>query len=102
MHTPLSLTRLAADFMQERGVENARLEAELLLAAVLDCKGLDLYLQFERPLTKEEVDRYRELDRKSTRLNSSHVAISYAVFCLTRGNSNGPPTPPRSRMHAAS
>src|SRR5690625_6896405 len=23
-----------------------------------------------------------ELDRKSTRLNSSHVAISYAVFCL--------------------
>src|SRR5690625_5624999 len=24
----------------------------------------------------------KELDRKSTRLNSSHVAISYAVFCL--------------------
>src|SRR5207253_4575897 len=24
----------------------------------------------------------RHLDRKSTRLNSSHVAISYAVFCL--------------------
>src|SRR5690625_1829325 len=24
------------------------------------------------------------LDRKSTRLNSSHVAISYAVFCLTK------------------
>src|SRR5699024_8879261 len=25
---------------------------------------------------------YREIDRKSTRLNSSHVSISYAVFCL--------------------
>src|SRR5690625_6204318 len=25
---------------------------------------------------------YNTLDRKSTRLNSSHVAISYAVFCL--------------------
>src|SRR5690625_3817231 len=25
-----------------------------------------------------------ELDRKSTRLNSSHVAISYAVFCLKK------------------
>src|SRR5699024_12014576 len=24
------------------------------------------------------------LDRKSTRLNSSHVSISYAVFCLTK------------------
>src|SRR5690625_5564757 len=27
-------------------------------------------------------------DRKSTRLNSSHVAISYAVFCLKTKNSN--------------
>src|SRR6266508_1731848 len=28
------------------------------------------------------------LDRKSTRLNSSHVAISYAVFCLKKQNKN--------------
>src|SRR5690625_7007848 len=27
-----------------------------------------------------------QLDRKSTRLNSSHVAISYAVFCLSKKN----------------
>src|SRR5699024_12797274 len=27
-----------------------------------------------------------ELDRKSTRLNSSHVSISYAVFCLKKNN----------------
>src|SRR5690625_5468111 len=27
-----------------------------------------------------------EPDRKSTRLNSSHVAISYAVFCLKKKN----------------
>src|SRR5690349_23968024 len=28
--------------------------------------------------------RFREEDRKSTRLNSSHVEISYAVFCLKK------------------
>src|SRR5207249_11945230 len=27
---------------------------------------------------------FRFLDRKSTRLNSSHVSISYAVFCLKK------------------
>src|SRR5690625_5934166 len=41
----------------------------------------------------DTLDDYRELfgavvidrgDRKSTRLNSSHVAISYAVFCLKK------------------
>src|SRR5439155_25577751 len=30
--------------------------------------------------------RRRARDRKSTRLNSSHVAISYAVFCLKKKN----------------
>src|SRR5207253_8941473 len=30
--------------------------------------------------------RGTDLDRKSTRLNSSHVAISYAVFCLKKKN----------------
>src|SRR5699024_12178129 len=29
---------------------------------------------------------YRQVDRKSTRLNSSHVSISYAVFCLKKKN----------------
>src|SRR5205807_4291348 len=28
----------------------------------------------------------RKLDRKSTRLNSSHLVISYAVFCLKKKN----------------
>src|SRR5437870_11517449 len=31
------------------------------------------------------------LDRKSTRLNSSHVAISYAVFCLKKKNKHYDP-----------
>src|SRR2546426_6392734 len=39
-----------------------------------------------------------ERDRKSTRLNSSHLVISYAVFCLkkkrTRGTGAGSRSPP--------
>src|SRR2546426_7415673 len=31
-----------------------------------------------------ERDRHQELDRESTRLNSSHLVISYAVFCLKK------------------
>src|SRR5690625_5522834 len=33
-------------------------------------------------------DEPRAADRKSTRLNSSHVAISYAVFCLKKKTRN--------------
>src|SRR5438876_1980257 len=33
--------------------------------------------------------RYGEIDRKSTRLNSSHPSTSYAVFCLKKKNTSG-------------
>src|SRR3712207_6955797 len=36
--------------------------------------------------TPDEVEAAAELDRKSTRLNSSHANISYAVFCLKKKN----------------
>src|SRR2546422_4523375 len=35
-------------------------------------------------LGKDVTDRGRHRDRKSTRLNSSHGYISYAVFCLKK------------------
>src|SRR5437868_12431139 len=35
-------------------------------------------------------------DRKSTRLNSSHVSISYAVFCLKKKKHRSRPAPPSS------
>src|SRR3989454_8637143 len=34
-------------------------------------------------------------DRKSTRLNSSHLVISYAVFCLKKKKNQTPSRPPR-------
>src|ERR1035441_10952915 len=36
----------------------------------------------QKPLAPGEVKRF--IDRKSTRLNSSHLGISYAVFCLKK------------------
>src|SRR5687768_17986323 len=44
-----------------------------------------------RPITPR---RQLEEDRKSTRLNSSHGYISYAVFCLKKKNTQCPPSSP--------
>src|SRR2546430_7789638 len=41
-----------------------------------------------------DIVEMRDLDRKSTRLNSSHSQISYAVFCLKKKKAP-PPTPPQ-------
>src|SRR5437870_13012116 len=39
-------------------------------------------------MTGTGIWHWQEIDRKSTRLNSSHVAISYAVFCLKKKKKN--------------
>src|SRR5437773_9254693 len=39
---------------------------------------------FDHPRTNKEVLAAKLGDRKSTRLNSSHITISYAVFCLKK------------------
>src|SRR5690349_22444614 len=41
------------------------------------------WMESPRSQVRSQTDRYAS-DRKSTRLNSSHVEISYAVFCLKK------------------
>ena len=67
-------------FFDSRGLENGRLQAELMLSAVLDVKRLDLYLQFERPLHTDEVDRYRDYVRQRLQRIPVQYIIGIAAF----------------------
>src|SRR5688572_8253347 len=51
---------------------------------VNDVFGGDRYAQFDKPLWEHDLAGGLRIDRKSTRLNSSHSQISYAVFCLKK------------------
>src|SRR5437868_11972123 len=57
-------------------------DRETLSAYAARGMGTEIY---ESPHSFEVAGK-RILDRKSTRLNSSHVSISYAVFCLKKKN----------------
>src|SRR5438874_11344040 len=46
--------------------------------------ALSEFLDMRLMLSPPRLTHVEELDRKSTRLNSSHVEISYAVFCLKK------------------
>src|SRR6266540_2946970 len=47
--------------------------------------GMQFQGELREPLAKVHQEPFRViLDRKSTRLNSSHITISYAVFCLKK------------------
>ncbi|MBK7979487.1 MAG: peptide chain release factor N(5)-glutamine methyltransferase [Ignavibacteriae bacterium] len=61
MYSILQLIELSAEYLNTKGVESPRLNAELLLANLLNCKRLDLYLKYDQPLKEIEINKYREL-----------------------------------------
>lgn len=61
--TTLSLLQRTTAYFQERRREAPRLAAERLLAQVLGCRRVDLYLQGERALGERELEPYRALVR---------------------------------------
>src|SRR3712207_7609507 len=63
----------------------ARRQEEVDLDPVTDAAGLRA---LQAAVETVRVDE--GVDRKSTRLNSSHANISYAVFCLKKKSSNSP------------
>src|SRR5699024_11318503 len=48
-------------------------------------RTIDAAYHESTPEQQKELEQLKQ-DRKSTRLNSSHVSISYAVFCLKKKN----------------
>ena len=63
MKTLLDTLQGGTKYLEQRGVEDARLNMEYLLAKVLQCERMDLYLDFDRPLAEEQLVPLRELLR---------------------------------------
>ena len=76
----LEILEETSRFFADRGVPDARLQAELLLADLLGLKRLDLYLQFDRPLHAEEVDRYRSYVRQRVKRVPLQYIVGTAAF----------------------
>ncbi|MDK2971834.1 MAG: release factor glutamine methyltransferase [Candidatus Sumerlaeota bacterium] len=51
----------SAEWLGKKGVDSPRLDAELLLAHVLGCNRLRLYMDWHKPLTELEVSAYRDI-----------------------------------------
>ena len=58
--TVLKVLRWTADYFREKGIDGGRLDAEVLLADTLKLDRVGLYLQFDRPLSADELAAYRQ------------------------------------------
>ena len=60
----IDLINAASEHLKEKGFENSRLEVEHILGSLLGLSRIDLYMEFERPLSEEELERFRGLIRR--------------------------------------
>src|SRR5690606_40794770 len=87
--SPLALSRSPSPQQQRRDPRNQRTEHSSRRpspSCPLPCNAWLLPAPLHRDRPEELACRkpHQAKDRKSTRLNSSHVKISYAVFCLKK------------------
>ena len=74
--TSLDLINWTRDYFQKKGIESARLEAELLLASVLGCPRIRLYIDFEKAVAPEHLALFRE---KVKRRAEAREPLQYIV-----------------------
>ncbi len=76
----LEVVRRTAEFFEQRGVESARLNAELIVAHALGIGRMQLYLQFERPMTEAQLALLRPLVRRRGRREPLAYVLGTAAF----------------------
>jgi release factor glutamine methyltransferase len=79
--TVLETIQRSTEFLTKKEVASPRLNAELLLAHVLNMRRMELYLHFERTLAPDEIERSRELVRRRGQREPLQHLTGAACFC---------------------
>ncbi|MFY9925577.1 MAG: peptide chain release factor N(5)-glutamine methyltransferase [Opitutaceae bacterium] len=80
----LEVVKKTSEFFASKGVESPRLNAELLVSHALALGRMQLYLQFERPVSEAELAAIRELVRRRGRREPLQYVIGFTDFCGLR------------------
>jgi release factor glutamine methyltransferase len=59
INTLLEILSYSTDLLKNKGIQDARLNIELMLCDVLNCERIKLYLDYDKPLKQTEIDKYK-------------------------------------------
>jgi len=74
-HLVIDIINKTSDYLKNKGIGNARLNAELLIGFVLNLDRVQLYLNFEKPLQQSEIEKLKTLLKR----RATHEPIQYIL-----------------------
>lgn len=78
--TVLKVLQWTTGYLRQAGVENGRLDGELLLAAALGLDRVGLYLNYDRPMAPAELESFREFVKRRARREPLQYILGTAEF----------------------
>jgi release factor glutamine methyltransferase len=78
--TILEVISASRAHLESKGIQDARLNAELLLAHLLHCRRIDLYANFDKPLQEREREQYKALLKRRVAREPLQYIIGDAEF----------------------
>ena len=79
--TPLKLINWTKDYLEQKGVEAPRLEAEILLASVLGWQRIDLYARYNDAVPPAKLALYRDVVRRRAGREPTQYILGQTDFC---------------------
>ena len=99
--TIINVLNWTCDFFKSKAIESPRLKTELLLCHLLKLKRIDLYSNFDKPLSQSELKLFRDWVQRAGKREPVQMIIGEVQFCDLRikiNNSSIVPRPETEQM----
>ena len=81
MKTVLECIQSGAKYLRDRGVDGARRNMEWLVARQMECSRIELYTQFDRPMSEAELEPLRDLLKRRSLGEPLQHLLGTVEFC---------------------
>ena len=80
MQSILEILNKTSTYFESKGIETAKLDAQILLAHVMGCKRLELFLHFADPIVPTKLDEFREIVRRRAKREPLQHILGFVDF----------------------
>ena len=90
LYTILDVIKLSTDFLSKKGVPNSKCDAEWIISNTINLKRVELYLNYENIVSKDDLDSIRkDIIKRSKRIPLQHILgkVNFAgneIICDSR------------------